>query len=94
MLCIQHIRNGEALSYHWGLWHLDLFMTTARLEIHGFTALTLGDNPEQSIKNVKHYDVPGEYTFKGAWCWTDPADGEEVTILAGDKIISWNDRKG
>ncbi len=65
MLNAEHVRNGNALPYRWGYWHIAQIIGMAE------------DEGTDIMKTGEHI-VQGDYTL------TDPADGEVMTVLAGD----------
>jgi len=73
----QFVHGGELVPLRWGWWHVQCFAKAYQFE-QGEDATPLADLYE--------------YTFINDHEFTDPGDGEVLTIVVGDVFRWWRDR--
>lgn len=74
MMMTQTQRGDQARALRWGWWHIECFKLAYLDEV-----------PHGSFDDLFS---PG-YTYKTAHTFTDPADGEILDILPGDRFQWW-----
>lgn len=94
--------DGSIRQMKWGLWHIQILQLTCNLD-HEFgseldergTGRCLSEWDELSFHEqmVRERQTPlyqrGEQTLNRFFSWTDPADGERLTLPTGTKIRIW-----
>jgi len=77
-LCTQILRDGENLKlpHGWGWWHVECMLRVVRDEV----------GAEAGLQQLDRHVVLKDHTF------TDPDDGEVLTLKPGDQLVAYRDR--
>ena len=84
-LYVRHEREGQAISYNWGMWHTEMFVVACAQD-QGLDYDTIKSWSEVEVWSK------GRHVYQHDYVITDPSDGEVMTIKKGDVVTMWTGR--